>query len=64
MGRGSNQGARIGVLRRGKDIARISFLNNLAKIHDSDPVTHPANNRKIMRYEDIGKPKSVAQIIE
>ena len=48
---GGQQLLRIGMLRVGKDVRRPALLDDLAALHDADPVGDPAHDAKVMGDE-------------
>jgi hypothetical protein len=50
----------VGVLRVGKDTTRITFFDDAPTLHDQDPISDCAHDRKIMADKQIGQRMPVA----
>ncbi len=55
IGHGRKQGLRVGMLGTGPELACRGAFDNAPEIHDEHAVGEIANDRKIMRNEEIGK---------
>ena len=62
--RSRHQRLRIRMLRRLQHICRRALLHNTAKIHDGDAIRQVADDAKVMRDKEIGKPKLFLQFFQ
>ncbi len=64
LGDRGEQGARIGVARRGEERALRRRLDDLAEIHHRHTVCHVAHHRQVVRDEQVGQAEALLQVLQ
>ncbi len=54
--------ASVGMMRCLKDIATVAYLDNLAEVHNCNPVADPLHNGQIMADEQVGDTMAALQV--